>query len=110
MMREGTYPHPKGYPLVAGLEVSGRIAEVGAGVAGLEPGTRVAAFIEEVLKPAVEAHPDSARARFLDAHWQLNGEPFTPDPSATLKSSGIDHKSMLTVITPELNGIAGSAS
>ncbi len=76
----------------------------------VQPDMTFGAFIEEVLKPAVEAHPDSARARFLDAHWQLNGEPFTPDPSATLKSSGIDHKSMLTVITPELNGIAGSAS
>ncbi|GAB5377293.1 MAG: quinone oxidoreductase [Acuticoccus sp.] len=47
MMRDGTYPHPKGYPLVAGLEVSGRIAALGAGVRGLAPGDRVAAFIEE---------------------------------------------------------------
>lgn len=47
MMREGTYPHPKGYPLVAGLEVSGRIAALGDGVSGLARGTRVAVFIEE---------------------------------------------------------------
>lgn len=46
MMREGTYPHPKGYPLVAGLEVSGRVAAVGAHVTAFRPGERVAAFIE----------------------------------------------------------------
>ncbi|MEO1104107.1 MAG: zinc-binding dehydrogenase [Pseudomonadota bacterium] len=47
MMRDGTYPHPKGYPLVAGLEVSGRIAAVGDGVEDLAPGDRVAAFCED---------------------------------------------------------------
>ncbi|AOY90288.1 phenol hydroxylase [Marinobacter salinus] len=76
----------------------------------VQPDMTFGAFIEEVLKPAVAAHPDAGNASFLDARWQLNGEPFTPDASATLKDSGIDHKSMLTVITPELNGIAGSAS
>lgn len=74
------------------------------------PDMTFGAFIDEVLKPAVQAHPESAKANFLEAEWQLNGEPFTPDASATLKESGIDHKSMLTVTTPELNGIAGSAS
>ena len=76
----------------------------------VQPDMTFGDFIEEVLKPSVQAHPDSAKARFMEAQWQLNGEPFTPEASATLKDSGIDHKSMLTVITPELNGIAGSAS
>ena len=31
MIANGTYPHPKGYPLVGGLEISGRIATVGPG-------------------------------------------------------------------------------
>ncbi|MEM8694230.1 MAG: zinc-binding dehydrogenase [Pseudomonadota bacterium] len=47
MMRSGVYPHPKGYPLVAGLEMSGEIEALGAGVQGFEVGQRVAAFSEE---------------------------------------------------------------
>jgi NADPH2:quinone reductase len=47
MIASGTYPHPKGYPLVGGLEVSGRIAALGPGVTGVKVGDRVAAFLEE---------------------------------------------------------------
>ena len=47
MIAKGTYPHPKGYPLVGGLEISGRIAAVGPGVEGFAAGERVAAFLEE---------------------------------------------------------------
>ena len=67
-------------------------------------------FVETVLKPAVAAHPDSAKADFLAADWLLNDEAFVPDATASLKDSGIDHKSMLTVRTQGLNGIDGSAS
>lgn len=47
MMRSGVYPHPKGYPLVAGIEISGTVAALGEGVDGLAVGDRVAAFSEE---------------------------------------------------------------
>jgi NADPH:quinone reductase len=47
MIASGTYPHPKGYPIVGGLEVSGRIAALGPGVSGPQVGDRVAAFLEE---------------------------------------------------------------
>ena len=47
MIVSGTYPHPKGYPIIAGLEVSGRIAALGPGVTGPKVGDRVAAFLEE---------------------------------------------------------------
>ncbi|MGD9912960.1 MAG: zinc-binding alcohol dehydrogenase family protein [Rhizobiaceae bacterium] len=46
MMRRGTYPHPKGYPLIAGLEVSGEVVAVGEGVTNVKPGDRVAGFSE----------------------------------------------------------------
>jgi NADPH2:quinone reductase len=46
MIANGSYPHPKGYPLVMGLEPSGRIVELGEGVAGFAVGDRVAAFSE----------------------------------------------------------------
>jgi NADPH:quinone reductase len=47
MMRRGVYPHPKGYPLVAGLEVAGTVTAVGAGVSEVAVGDRVAAFSED---------------------------------------------------------------
>jgi NADPH2:quinone reductase len=47
MMRRGVYPHPKGYPLVAGLEPAGRVVAVGAGVTEVAVDDRVAAFVED---------------------------------------------------------------
>lgn len=47
MMRNGIYPHPKGYPMVAGIEMSGTVYAVGPGVTRLTPGDRVVAFCEE---------------------------------------------------------------
>jgi NADPH2:quinone reductase len=47
MMRRGVYPHPKGYPLVAGLEVAGTVTAVGPGVAEVKIGDRVAGFSED---------------------------------------------------------------
>ncbi len=47
MMRQGIYPHPKGYPLVAGLELAGEVAAAGPGVTGWAEGDRVAAFPED---------------------------------------------------------------
>lgn len=46
MMRTGIYPHPKGYPLVAGLEMAGTVEGVGDGVDAAWIGQRVAAFSE----------------------------------------------------------------
>ena len=42
--REGVYPDPVTYPAVIGLEVSGTISCVGAGVSGLATGQRVCAI------------------------------------------------------------------
>jgi NADPH2:quinone reductase len=46
MMRAGVYPHPKGYPLVAGIELAGTVVGVGSAVKDVVVGTRVAAFSE----------------------------------------------------------------
>ena len=47
MMRKGVYPHPKGYPLVAGIELAGTVKSVGSNVKDVAVGARVAAFSEE---------------------------------------------------------------
>ena len=47
MMRTGIYPHPKGYPLVAGLELSGIVGSVGLLVNDISVGDRVVAFSED---------------------------------------------------------------
>ena len=47
MIVKGTYPHPKGYPIVGGLEISGRVAKLGAGAHGVAVGDFVAGFSEE---------------------------------------------------------------
>lgn len=47
MMRRGIYPHPKGYPLVAGIEMAGRVAALGQGVTAWAIGDRVAGFCED---------------------------------------------------------------
>ncbi len=47
MMRTGIYPHPKGYPLAAGIEMSGTVYAVGPSVTQLKLGDRVAAFCED---------------------------------------------------------------
>ena len=45
-VRLGIYPHSMTYPMVLGFEVSGTVAALGPGVAGIALGERVAAFPE----------------------------------------------------------------
>ena len=40
-VRMGIYPHPMTYPMVLGFEVSGKVAALGPGVAGVKIGDRV---------------------------------------------------------------------
>jgi NADPH2:quinone reductase len=46
-IRTGIYPHARSYPLVLGLEISGRVSKLGPGVGGVKVGDRVAAFLEQ---------------------------------------------------------------
>jgi len=63
MQRQGFYPPPPGAPVYPGLECSGRVAAVGPGVAGLQPGDEVCALLagggyaERVAVPAVQVLP-----------------------------------------------------
>jgi NADPH2:quinone reductase len=47
MIRIGTYPHSMTYPVILGLEISGRVVALGAKAKNVRVGDRVAAFIEK---------------------------------------------------------------
>jgi putative PIG3 family NAD(P)H quinone oxidoreductase len=71
--REGSYPPPPGAPPYLGLEVSGRIAAVGAGVTGWRPGDAVCALLagggyaELVAVPAGQVLPIPDGISVVDA-------------------------------------------
>lgn len=74
----------------------------------LSPTLLFGEFIEQVLKPSISRHPDAPHVDFSQALWRLNDQPFSPDNAASLIDNGIDHKSLLHMNTPGLNGIAGT--
>ena len=45
--RTGIYPHPRSYPLVPGIEISGTVSKLGPDISGVRVGDRVAAFLEQ---------------------------------------------------------------
>ena len=51
--------------------------------------------------------PQAAGLDFGQAQWQLNHQPFSPDPALSLAQNGVTHKAMLTLRVPGLDGIAG---
>ena len=73
----------------------------------LPPEMPFAAVLSDVLPSVWSVHPDFAKIDWSSVSWLLNGQPFSPDLSASLKDNGIDHKSALRLQTPALTGIAG---
>lgn len=76
----------------------------------LPPDMAFADFLEQVVKPAIAAHPDARQVNFSEARWRLDGQPFTPELQLSLIANGIGHKSLLNLVTPGLNGLAGSGN
>jgi putative PIG3 family NAD(P)H quinone oxidoreductase len=73
MQRQGLYPPPKGAPPYPGLECSGTVAEVGAGVTGWQEGDQVCALLsgggyaEKVAVPAGQLLPAPKGVPLVDA-------------------------------------------
>lgn len=63
---------------------------------------------QDIIVPAIELHPESRQVALDKVEWRLNGEVFTPSLSASLADNGIDHKSLLTMATPGLEGMANA--
>ena len=76
----------------------------------LPPDMPFTALVEQVLPGAYSLHPDFAQIQWNQVQWLLDGQPFTPNLSVSLKGNGVGHKSVIRFNTPGLNGIAGSGS
>jgi phenol hydroxylase P4 protein len=76
----------------------------------LPPDMPFGALLQEVIPGIYGVHPDFDKVDWSTTTWELDGEPFTPNPEASLAKNGIGHKSMLIFTTPGLNGIAGSGN
>ncbi|MCY1556690.1 hypothetical protein D9M68_934600 [compost metagenome] len=74
----------------------------------LPPDMPFADFIDNVVKPAIAAHPDASKVDFAQAQWRLDDVDFRPDWQAGLAANGIGHKSLLRLSTPGLDGLNGS--
>ncbi|GIX53933.1 phenol hydroxylase subunit P4 (plasmid) [Sphaerotilus sulfidivorans] len=67
------------------------------------------ALQEAVLPGLYGQHPDFARIDWGQVEWLRGGQPFVPDPAASLAANGIGHKTSLRLRTPQLPGLAGAA-
>jgi len=76
----------------------------------LPPEMPLGALVENVLPVVYAFHPDWARIDWNAVEWSVDGEKIVPDMTAGLKANGIGHKSVLTFVTPGLDGIAGTGS
>lgn len=76
----------------------------------LPPDMPFGALLEQVLPDAFGMHPDFPQIDWDTVVWRRNGEPFEPDLAASLDANGIDHKTVIRMHTPGLNGIGGSGS
>lgn len=76
----------------------------------LPPDMPFGALVKEVMPAAFAPHPEWSQIDWDKVNWLLNGEPFTPDMEKSLADNGIDHKSVIRLQTPGLNGIQGSGS
>lgn len=79
-------------------------------VVSLQPDTPFSKLLEEVIPGAYGMHPDFAKVEWDKVQWHLNGEEFAPDIDKSLIEQGIDHKSILRMATPGLDGIKGSGT
>jgi phenol hydroxylase P4 protein len=73
----------------------------------LPPDTRFRDLCEIHLSVAYAVHPDFAKIDWQQAQWLKSGQPFTPDLEQSLAANGLEHKDVLRLQTPGLEGMAG---
>lgn len=70
----------------------------------LPPSAKFSELVEQHLTFSYSRHPDWARIDFSKALWLKSGKPFQPDMNKTLAEQGLQHKDVLRLQTPGLNG------
>lgn len=76
----------------------------------LPPSMPFGAIIDNIMPEIYDQHPEFEKINWSSVQWSLNGETFTPDLEKSLEANGVDHKSVIRFVTPELKGIGGSGS
>lgn len=71
----------------------------------LPPDTLFQDLVEQRLKPLMAPDPDAASVDWAKVEWLKAGQPWTPDPAASLTANGIGHKCQLRFRTPGLNSL-----
>lgn len=76
----------------------------------LPPSMPFEAFVEAIVKPHYNAHPDFEKIDWSQVVWSIDDEKKTPDMAKSLDENGLKHKSLVRFWTPGLGGYKGSAS
>ncbi|MEE4145544.1 MAG: phenol hydroxylase subunit P4 [Halieaceae bacterium] len=76
----------------------------------LPPDTPFSKLQDEILPGAFSQHPDFSRIEWGAVQWHLNNQAFVPERDKSLIEQGVDHKSIIRMATPGLDGIKGSGS
>ena len=76
----------------------------------LPPDMPFSALISDVLPGIHGCHPDFEKINWDKVEWTLDGQDIKPEMTASLKDNGVGHKSLLSFMTPGLNGYKASGS
>ncbi|HJW04765.1 MAG TPA: phenol hydroxylase subunit P4 [Azospira sp.] len=75
----------------------------------VEPGMRLRDFLDNVVKPLMQADPDAAAVDLTQALWTKGRQPWLPNFNASLSDNGIGHKEQLLFRTPGVNTLLAAA-
>lgn len=71
------------------------------------PTMRLRDFLENLLRPDYQAHPDTKSLDFDTCVWQLDQQSWQPDLERSLADNGVGHMSFVQFRAPGLDGLNG---
>lgn len=73
----------------------------------LPPDTPFQVLLDQHLALAYSVHPEFSAIVWDQARWLKSGQPWVPDLTKSLAENGLQHKDVLRLQTPSLQGMAG---